>query len=324
MTKKQYKIELGNYIKYKRNKLGFTQKELAEKIGISERHMVEIEKGSGKSPPHPYTLEKMLEFFGETIEEAHAFIFREERMRFNNYFEEILELIIDREFVEAKKKYDFLEKNTYYDKKIRRYKQALGYLDGVFAYQIDKELEKSFEILINSIKLTRPGMFVKKKKVYTNEFDISYIKDKIFTLVEYNILIVIAYRNEAMDLKCLAIEMMYNIIDSLNLEGINLSIRNRVLDLAYFNLSNLLLKENRNEEAIRICDKGIDFCKKIRTVRRLPKLQYNKGYALASIGEFEEAKNFFESSINSFLFSDDISSAEKVKEFVYKNFTIIV
>jgi len=49
MFSKKERVTINNKIKYYRNKKQLTQKELADRIGISERRLIEIEK-NGQDP----------------------------------------------------------------------------------------------------------------------------------------------------------------------------------------------------------------------------------------------------------------------------------
>ena len=67
MLNKKERAGIQNNIKFYRNEIGLSQKELAEKSQISERHIIDLEKGV--QDPKISTVHKLSNALGVAVEE---------------------------------------------------------------------------------------------------------------------------------------------------------------------------------------------------------------------------------------------------------------
>ena len=319
-----YRIKQGETIKQLRKERGMTQAELCrDKDGTeicTERTLSRIENGQTAVPS--YTLTRLLENMGVDIIEFDSRVNGYTKIRFDNDIEEIGSLIFGKDYNEyvnpnARIKFEELKKADYYDKKIPHYNQYILLMEGIFS-SVQREPQKALEFLYEALKISKATLF-KKHKNEEEYLNIEGIKSSAFNMLEHRILASIANINNDLSQSEGAIDILKNVIASLNNHPMDITIQNRILVTTYYNISCMLLKIKAYRETIHYCDKGIHLCIETKTNKNLAWLYENKAVALFYLNNKESATENFKLSVDTSKSNNDTEEAKKtVKETLMK------
>ena len=97
------------------------------------------------------------------------------------------------------------------------------------------------------------------------------------------------------------IDILYSIVDYYDTHMVNAEEALRTEPMTLYNLSKYLGLENRFDECIRICDRGIQLAQKTGRCQIFPQTLYNKAWALVKRNrpeDFEEAKELANYALN--------------------------
>ena len=263
-------LGIGKFIKAKREELKLSQEELCYGI-CSASTLSKIEKGSQN--PTRATFEALMERMGQSKSIYPSFLSDIEKRAF--------ELKYDFNELYAKEMYDEAEKvlnklnelpklDSVYDQFIRLCNVLIKQQKGLPAEEAVKELGG----IIN---------------VFIKDFSPEKIRNGLFTKTEINMLNSYALANHQAGYHELAIDILkelvlyieYKVYDS---EGIAI-VYTKILS----NLAKYVGMSGDDEEAVRLCEKGIKNCIRYHRYNSFPDLLYFKGFGLMNMGQTEEA-----------------------------------
>ena len=309
------KKEIGAAVRKFRKEKGLSQKQLIYARGekypvLSENALIAIEKG--KTLPKQETLDIVLSILDKTMSDLLEEIDREAKVSFNNAIENISLLVSNHKYSEANILLMSLkEDEIVYNKVDPANRQIVGFYEGVFAYKLHKDPTQALKILKEELAIRRPAVFSKKKK----ELDIDRIdNDKLakesLSFIDYRMLSSISNIKFDIGLYDESVEILYSVIKSLNTKLVAKSVKDNMLNMIYFNLSNNLKKLKRYSEALEVCDLGIVLCKVIKTTKTLGELYSNKGEIYGYLKDIEKAHHFYKLSCDQFIRDDEPEKLE--------------
>ena len=182
---------------------------------------------------------------------------------------------------------------------------------GIVKHYKEKNSEEALQILQKAIRLTMP------------DFSINQLENiKLLTFDEITILNNIATIIYLLGDTCHGKKLMFFLKE--HFEKINMDEEEKAkkYPMILFNLSNWLLDDERFEEAVSLCDLGIDYCITQGKLTLFPFLLCNKGNALAEQQKREEAREMFLESYYVFRASKEVEKAEQVKQSVKELFDL--
>jgi len=98
--------------------------------------------------------------------------------------------------------------------------------------------------------------------------------------------------------------------------------RARMLSLVLYKLSNFLGRQQRYQEALDVCNEAITTGQKGEVYGNIPKLMYNKAYALIELGQASEANAYLRLSYCGHTLMGRTDRASGVKERAKRNWGI--
>lgn len=170
--------------------------------------------------------------------------------------------------------------------------------------------QKILEQLLEVIQMTIP------------EFDGLHIRTRLLTYQEISILNNIACSYHAMGDTHDAFHLLFELKEYMEkhpMNGQELSVK---YPMILQNLSSWLGQEGYYQDALALCQKGIDFCIEYGKMHTFPMLLCNKACALAELGQIEMSKEFFDMSTAVFLAVGQRERAEQVKKYA-QNYGIV-
>lgn len=296
---------IGNFIKDTRNRKGYTQEQLC--LGIcTPASLSRIENGA--QMPGKNTLDGLLQRLG--IEDRMFAVFEsKEEMQICEMLDELTRNIAHRE-------YGKLEEHT------RKLQELIGEGQGlqqqylVFAKAILAEKqgasdEAVMELLMQAIGMTLP------------EFDgVTPLEMNLLTFNEItiinNIAVMHAKKERFEQALTLGFWLKYYIADKV-IDG---SEKRTKYPMILYNLSNWLGKTGKHKEALQEAEEGVSFCIEHGCLHALPVLIFNKGCALAELGQKDEAKRFFRQAAVFFDVTKQESRVKKTAELCKEHYQI--
>lgn len=159
--------------------------------------------------------------------------------------------------------------------------------------------EDVLEIYMEAIHITLP------------EFDgITPLESKLLTFDEITILINIASLYAELERLNDALKIGFWLKGYMEKRVVDETERKKKYPVLLYNLTNWLGVKKRYDDALEICDKGINYCIQNGTLRYFPMLIFNKGCSLAELGDMEKAKKYFRQAI---VILESINNEEKMK-----------
>lgn len=170
--------------------------------------------------------------------------------------------------------------------------------------------QKTLEQLLEVIRITIP------------EFDGLHIKTRLLTYQEISILNNIGCSYHAIGSTQDAFFLLFELkeyIENHPMNGQELSVK---YPMILQNLSSWLGQEGYYQDALALCQKGIDFCIEYGKMHTFPMLLCNKACVLAELGQIEMSKEFFDLSSAVFQAVGQRERAEQVKKYA-QNYGIV-
>ncbi len=263
--------EIGSFIHDLRLERGYSQEELCYGI-CSTGNLSKIENGIRM--PNRKTIEALMQRLGR--EDVFLQFSSKEEMHQEELCQKIVEKLsgkdfdgleaMVKEFEETISEDDVLNSQYY-----RFTKTMINQEKGMPAEEVIRELE-------DILRMTKPG--------YTVEGE---APDGLLTYTEIIILINIAnnYMNRDNDK---AIEILSGLKKYMDTHILDMQERIKKYQVIIYNLSNLLIEEKRYDEAVEMCDLGIEDSKINNRLLLFPYFFLNKGFALLGKNEREQAE----------------------------------
>ncbi|MDR2166951.1 MAG: helix-turn-helix transcriptional regulator [Clostridiales bacterium] len=274
------KYNVGSLIRRLRKQRGLTQEELAYPI-IDRANLSRIE--SGKTMPSKKTTEMLFERLGYNPDELTSFYLDDEMSATQKIVDEIdkrLKLLVEDEANPLINEVDELIAQLERNKKHMQTDLNVQHIlisKAANALNKKESTEKVREMLVEALKITIP------------EYSTKYIEDYFLSKQDHRVLNMMAviYRGEGDVDK--ALDIWYRLKRNYEKHCICKVEMGRKYPSLALNLASTLYKAQRREEAIEICDKGIESCKDTDFFRHLPVIIYVKAMCLYELGQKEES-----------------------------------
>ena len=311
-----YKKKVSDTLQHLQNKRGLTQKKLCKQgIVCSERHLRRILNGDVE--PSPTVLDGLLEVLGVSLPEFTQLVYGEDMLLFQHDFSEIWDLLFMRKYEEADLLLAALKAKPYCNTSNPAIAQALLMHDGVLM-NLKENFHESNRILYEAICMTSAGVLQK------GEPNPEFVALNVLEPNEYRIIGVIAINLCSMGQSPVAIKIFEALCESLSNKKVDVETRNKLLPNIYYNLSDELIETKQYENALCICEKGIQLCERTITLKMLPLLLYNSGKALVFMGDRTQAEIRFRRSYDAFRVQGNEKSALRGKEMVAEKYKIFI
>lgn len=263
--------EIGNFIRDTRMERGYSQEELCYGI-CSTGNLSKIENGIRM--PNRRTIEALMQRLG--CEDVFLQFTSKEEMYQEKLCKEIVRKLSDKDFDGLEEILEEFESvisegdilNSQY---CRFTKAMIDQERGVPEEEVIRELEEA-------LQMTKP----------------KYMKEGLNPagLLTYNEIVIltnIANNYAGIDNQK-AIEILLDLKKYMDTHILDGQERIQKYQIIIFNLSNILVDEKRYDEAIEMCDLGIENSKSSNRLRLFPYFLANKGFALLGKGETEAAR----------------------------------
>ena len=320
-NEKELNIRVGKVIKKHRELKNISQSKLTDELNPQKticciKTLRRLEQGKGFSMevlcPLLKTLEMSFEVFISYVNFDYMTIF-------NNEFSIAWEHFTNSFYDEANKCIEVIKSSNAYDFSDPLINQAMLLYNSCILFKLNLNIQNSLDNLYKAIRLTSPHEIASD-----NLIDCTIVAIRTFSLSEYRILceIAIIANNES--------ELPYQssifkaVLQSLNNKTVAYNIKNVMIPVTCYNLSDTLNDMKLYNESIKTCDSGILFCKQIGRYKFFPFLYYSKAKALFHLTIKEEALINFKLSYNSFITQDKNEMAEKVKKIVFEKYKMII
>lgn len=284
---------VGDYIRETRLRKGYTQEEVSFGICTSAS-LSRIE--NGVQIPGSFILEKLLERLGVENNLFHVFVSREE-MELYETIQTMIRNITDGELVELEKQIKRVEELTKDTSELE--KQCLLLAKGELLRQRDGDDESAMSLFMDAIHITMPNFDGKTP-----------LKSNLLTFDEVTIINSIAVLHAKNEQMKAALQLGFWLEEYMENHVVDGKMKTAKYPMILYNLSNWLAKEMRYKDALEMAELGVDFCIKYGNLVALPMLVFNKGSALAELGQIDESRKYFTQSITIF---ETMKRNDKVK-----------
>lgn len=296
---------IGNFIKDTRNGKGYTQEQLC--LGIcTPASLSRIENGA--QMPGKNTLDGLLQRLG--IEDRMFTVFEsKEEMQICEMLDEVMGNI-------AHYEYDKLEEHTKELEELIGEGQGLQWQYLAFAKAILEERhgapdEAVMDMFMQAIGMTLP------------EFDgVTPLEMNLLTFNEIAIINSIAVMHAKMGRFEQALTLGFWLKHYMAEKVIDGSEKRSKYLMILYNLSNWLGKIGKYKEALGEAEEGIAFCIKYGCLTLFPVLMFNKGCALAELGEKERAEKVFRRAAVLFEVTDQEERVTRTAELCKEHYQI--
>lgn len=274
---------VGDFLRETRLRKGYTQEEVSYGI-CTPASLSRIENGAQK--PGRLILEKLFERLGTENNLFNSFVSREE-MELYSAIQELVRNITDDDVAKIEKQIEVVEKLAVNTTELEH--QCLYFAKGELARQKEKDDKKAMEMYMKAIHITLPDFDGKNplrnnlltfdEIMIINSVAILYAKNKnVLTAIQLGI-----WLKEYMEQK---------IVDG--------KMKTTKYPMILYNLSNWLGNNGCHAEALKMAEEGVDFCIKYGNLAFFPILLFNKGGALAELGETAESRRYLSQSVTIF------------------------
>lgn len=219
------------------------------------------------------------------------------------------------EYAQAQKLADQLEeklkKEPQKDCGIKLERQYLSFIRVFLRKNQGQAPEQTLEQLLHILHMTIP------------DFDGIHIQNRLLTLQEISILNNIGCAYHDMGNLWDALRLLFDLkeyMESHTLQGQEISVK---YPMVLQNLSSWLGQEGYYKDALKLCQKGIDFCIEYGKMHAFPMLLYNKACALAELGQLKLSEVAFIQSFTVFQAVGQREHAEQVRQYA-KRYGIVV
>lgn len=263
-------VSIGEIIRVNRKELGYSQEELCFGICTSA-NLSKIE--NGERIPTRATFEALMQRMGLSSDVYPSFLNDKDKKAYE-LKHDFNEMFARGEYEEAEKILDeldaFSKLDRVYEQFIMMSRVLIEMQKGMCPEEVVEEFDKIIEI-------------------FFKDFAIDKIRRMVLTKTEINLLnayAVACYRAGDTELTIKILYELVTYIDSKVYDRQGIAI---VYTQILYNLSKYVGMAGDDEEAVRLCDIGINLCIRYDRHSHFANLLYNKGYGLMNMGKEEEA-----------------------------------
>jgi len=294
--------KIGMIIRRRRTELGLSQEDLADGIcAVTTLSRIE----NGERMPTQNHLEMLLQRVGYSD------------MMLENYVDEEDFLAHDLRF---KIRQAHIEGNTEVARGLLLQLESLGRA----CSKLDSQFIMLHNILLFPERYTNESRLRELEKALRITHP-KYTQDNILYLLSYEEVVLlnnIATAYATCGQRKVAVDILYGIINYYDTHIVNIEENLRTETMTIYNLSKWLGLENRYNECIKICDRGIALAKKTGRASCFALTLYNKAWALVKRNEPNdraEAKTIAQNAYHVALAFDNMSLAESCQRFIKSN-----
>jgi transcriptional regulator with XRE-family HTH domain len=281
--------QVGLEIKFLRKKQGISQKELSEGI-CTQAQISKIE--SGEVHPFSSTLFLLAKRLGVDVNHFYKVGFAPQYEYIKEVELQIRKAISHHNYEDVMDLIKVEKKNPIYQNHIE-YKQFLLWHEGICAYHLLKNNEKSLQLLDEALDLTKHGKKIlsEREVEILNSTGIIYLETKTYDS---------------------AIRIFTDAL--LNLKQITYITNEKIMPRICYNYSRALTLNKEYELAIDIADQGITWCMDHQLLYQLGELYFQKGLNLHRLNEVEKSYLFFNKAITIFELQGKESLVNHIKD----------
>jgi tetratricopeptide (TPR) repeat protein len=251
-------LRAGNELmKLVRERLDLNQSQLGEHLHMTQRTVSRIETGKRSLTLWEYF--SLMEMAGKPTEDLSPLFLDSRELKDYNTYKELKGLIRDGRFSEIRDILPSLEKGLISKQPFITQFVAFVKIFVDEKMPPDDAINELYRTLAMSIK----------------SFDKNRVMECRFTYNEIYILFAIAMKLESMGRVSCAIDLYKNLVESRGSALATDEDKAALFPALMFNLSNLLGKSGRYEEALKYCESAREICIKYNNLRYIPRILYN-------------------------------------------------
>ncbi|MDR2168451.1 MAG: helix-turn-helix domain-containing protein [Clostridiales bacterium] len=296
--------EAGPFIKWARKQRGVSQDELAESAGVARVSISRIE--SGKQTPAKQTVDLLLQKLGYNPANLGIYLVSKEELEYQEAIDKINEHLSYERVAEAQELIESLAANEkFLNTSLNR--QFLLLARALLARK-DGEggAEETLGMLVEAIKINIPNFCEQKIPTYfLSRYDLKII----------NMMGIIYSEEDNLDK---AIKIMAALKENFDRNSSDKDHQGKHLPLIITNLAKYLGMAGRHEEALEICDEGIEICRNTGFLFHLPSIAAGKAFNLHKLGREAESLELFDQVYKSLILHGRKGLAKEVKDYVQK------
>ena len=291
-------FKISDIIKNRMHSMGLTQRRVAENI-IDKGHFSRIL--NDEVTPNYTTIKLVFERIGLDASVIVDFYLDSEAIEHEKLKDELETKLRLEKFDEAKALMKRLESNEEFIKNMVNKQHLLTSKAGLLIRN-DEPSRAIYPILEEAIKMFIPAFEEKNiEKYLLTKCDIKIIN-----------MIAILYHNDNKIEK--AIDLMKRLKANFDRQYVDPKHKGSHYPLIMYNLSKYLGMAGHTNEAIKICDEGIDVCIETRIMSMLPSIAYNKAVSLLKLGDDASAATLYTQAYHSALLQKEFRFAKHVKD----------
>jgi transcriptional regulator with XRE-family HTH domain len=296
------KYSAGDTIKRLRKQRAMSQRELSQSF-MCRSHLSRIE--NGETNPSKETLMILFERLGYNPNLPLEFFLSEKESKYHAEIEKIENLLKRRQTQEANVLIMRLENDKEFVRSESN-KQNLLYFKAASLFYENKEAGPIIELLMKAIKISAP------------KFKEEAISDYFLTKNDISIINMLSTMYGQTNQLERAIDLQYQLKENFDNQFMDNESKGRHYPMVILNLAELLTKTKKYEEAIKICDIGIKFCRSTSHKRLLPMIVHDKAICLYEIGEKEECEKLLRQAYYAYEMHEMPKYMEAIKNYVQR------
>jgi transcriptional regulator with XRE-family HTH domain len=279
---------IGKEIKYLRKIQGLSQKELSQGI-CTQAQISKIEKGE----VHPLSSTLYLIAMRLGVDINYFFdIATAPRIDYvNEVMLQIRESVYNINYEEVRAIIKAEENNPVFNR-VKKFKQFLIWHQGMCEYFINRNHNKSLDLLYNAFEMTynRKNMLSEREIEILNSIGVIYLE--------------INENQKAIEKFEEALTQLKNIVFLKN---------TKIIVRICYNLAKVLTRNKEYERSINVCNEGIVWCKKHHILYLFGELHFQLGYNHNLLNN-KDCETFFKKAINIFELNDKQSYIEHIRK----------
>lgn len=303
---------IGELIREARERQKYSQEELCYGICTAST-LSRIE--NGQQVPGKKVLEGLMQRLGTVDRIYNVYANKEERERYE-LEQQLARSLGNRDYGQAESLVSCMEKKIAQSpgKPFCRNmeKQYLAFANVLIQKQKGKNAGWVLKGLLDAIHMTIP------------DFDGIHIKSRLLTYHEIAILNNIGCAYHSLGRVMDAVQLLLGLKEYMEIHILGSGEMSLKYPMVLQNLSSWLGQEGMFQDALALCQAGIDYCIKYGRLHTFPMLLCNKACALAELGQYDMAKENFLQSIAIFQAVNQQEHAEQVKTYASTHYGITV
>lgn len=301
---------VGALIREVRERRRYTQEELCHGI-CTPSTLSRIE--NGQQIPGKKILDGLLQRLGVVERTGNIYLGREELETYE-LERQIERCLLKKDYIQAERLAGLMEQkvNKIPEKRYMRNmeQQYICFARLLIQRQKGEQVETVLEKLLDIIRMTIP------------DFDGIHIKAKLLTFHEIAILDEIGQTYHDIGKLWNGLQLLSELKEYMESHILEEDGMSEKYPVVLKDMSLWLEQKGFYEDALQLCQSGIDFCIEHGKLHTFPMLLYNKACALAELGQYDSSKEIFFQSIAVFMASNQQEYAEKVKLYARKHYNI--